>query len=376
MISASSSLGGRLSSFSKNKFKLGLFGMNLSSGRSATKVPERWSGNWDDNVIAAQMADAAGMDFHLPVARWKGFGGATNFEGAGFETTLWAGGLLAQTKRITIFATVHAPLVHPILAAKQFVSADHMGRGRFALNVVCGWNGDEFDMFGIEQREHDDRYEFGSEWISIIYRLWEEEGKFDFDGDYFHLKNVEAEPKPYGGTRPIVMNAGSSAAGQAFAIGNAEMLFRAWRGTEYNKADNAQTRSGASAIGREVQVYTQGYVICRPTLKEALEFEHYVVEQGDWEAVDHLLEVMLPNNHLLNGMTPEQVAEIRRRFAAGHGGCPIVGDPDTVAAALADVSAAGFDGFAFSHVNYNQEFPFFRDEVLPRLERMGLREPA
>jgi FMNH2-dependent dimethyl sulfone monooxygenase len=29
---------------------------------------------------------------------------------------------------------------------------------------------------------------------------------------------------------------------------------------------------------------------------------------------------------------------------------------------------------AFSMINYLDEFPYFRDEVLPRLERMGLRE--
>lgn len=350
--------------------------MNLSSGRSATKVPERWSGNWNDNLIAAQMADAAGMDFHLSVGRWKGFGGATNFEGSGFETTLWAGGLLAQTKRITIIATVHAPLVHPIFAAKQFVTADHIGQGRFGLNIVCGWNGDEFDMFGVEQREHDDRYEFGSEWMSVISRLWDSDGSFDFDGDYFHLKNVEAEPKPYGDTRPLVMNAGSSAAGQAFAVNNADMLFRAWRDRDYNKADNERTEAAAAAVGRRVEVYTQGYVICRPTTKEALEYERYVVENGDWEAIDHLLELFAPNNHVLRGMKPEQLAEMRRRFAAGHGGCPFVGDPDTVAAGIAKLTEAGFSGFAFSHVNFIEEFPFFRDEVLPRLERMGLRKPA
>ena len=108
------------------------------------------------------MADAAGIDFLLPVGRWKGYGGETNFEGATLETTAWACGLLAQTERITVFATVHAPLVHPVFAAKQFVTADHVGRGRFGLNIVCGWNQDEFDMFGVEQREHDDRYAYGA----------------------------------------------------------------------------------------------------------------------------------------------------------------------------------------------------------------------
>src|ERR1700691_2750015 len=105
MIQPASGSRSRVTSFSPNAFKLGLFGLNLSSGRSATKVPERWSGNWDDNLQAALLADEAGMDFHLPVARWKGYGGATNFEGAGFESTAWACGLLAATKRITVFAT-------------------------------------------------------------------------------------------------------------------------------------------------------------------------------------------------------------------------------------------------------------------------------
>jgi dimethylsulfone monooxygenase len=376
MTSPSTILRSRIATFSRNKLKLGLFGLNLSSGRSATKVPGRWSGSWDDNLRAAQMADEAGMDFHVPVGRWKGYGGATNFEGAGFESTAWACGLLGQTKRITIFATVHAPLVHPIVAAKQFVTADHIGHGRFGLNIVCGWNADEFEMFGVTQREHADRYAYASEWISAIFRLWHESEPFDIDGEYFHFKSVEAEPKPFGGTRPIVMNAGTSAVGQAFGIRHADMLFRNWRSLEANTDDNAQSHAAAAAAGREIDAYTSGYVICRATRKEALEFEHYVVEENaDWEAIDHLLELSAPTQLAMRTMSAEAVAALRRRFAAGHGGCPIVGDPDEVAAGLARLSAAGFAGFAFSFVNYIDEFPFFRDEVLPRLERMGLRFP-
>ena len=36
---------------------------------------------------------------------------------------------------------------------------------------------------------------------------------------------------------------------------------------------------------------------------------------------------------------------------------------------------AGFDGFCFSFVAYNDELPYFAQEVIPRLERMGLRKP-
>ena len=375
MTSVSPKLRSRVSTFSRNALKLGLFGMNLSSGRSATKVPERWSGNWEDNLRLAQLADAAGMDFHLPVGRWRGYGGETNFEGAGFESTTWACGLLAQTERITIFATVHAPLVHPILAAKQFVTTDLVGRGRFGLNIVCGWNADEFGMFGVDQREHDDRYAYGTEWIDAIYRMWGEAGPFDIDGTYLHLTGVEAEPKPFGGTRPIVMNAGASPAGRAFGIANCDMLFRNWRSLEINAQDNAETTAAAAANGREIGVYTSGYVICRPTKREAEEYERYVVdENADWDAIDHLIELSMAGNQAFKNASPAELAGMRRRMAAGHGGAPMVGNPDDVAAEMVKLHQAGFAGFAFSFVNYLDEFPFFRDEVLPRLERLGLRE--
>ena len=41
---------------------------------------------------------------------------------------------------------------------------------------------------------------------------------------------------------------------------------------------------------------------------------------------------------------------------------------------LAELSTAGLNGIAISFINYLDEMPFFCDEVLPRLERLGLRE--
>ena len=39
-----------------------------------------------------------------------------------------------------------------------------------------------------------------------------------------------------------------------------------------------------------------------------------------------------------------------------------------------DLSEAGLTGIGVSFVNYADELPYFCDEVLPRLQRMGLRE--
>jgi alkanesulfonate monooxygenase SsuD/methylene tetrahydromethanopterin reductase-like flavin-dependent oxidoreductase (luciferase family) len=364
----------RLGLSTRNALKLGFFGANCSSGLAATKVPERWSGSWADNLALARLLDAAGIEFLLPIARWRGFGGATDFECRTLETLGWACGLLAATERIVVFGTVHAPLVHPAFAAKQMVTADHAGRGRFGLNVVCGWNADEFEMFGVTQLDHEARYAYGEEWLRVVRALWEREGSFDFSGTWFQLRGAFAEPKPFGGTRPVIMNAGSSTTGADFAARNADYLFVPIRWLEQARESVAATRARAHALGREVGVFTSASVVCRPTQREADEYFHtYAETEGDWDAVDRMIAIGMRGASTT--MQPELFAKLRIRYAAGYGGWTVVGDPDRVAAAFAEIAAAGFSGVAIGMVNYLAEFPYFRDEVLPRLERLGLRSP-
>ena len=210
MLARTASMNDRVAMYNDNALKIGLFGANCSSGRSATTVPERWSASWEDCLALAKLGDEAGLDFMLPIARWKGYGGTTDFHGATLETITWAVGLLCATKRMTVFGTVHAPLFHPLIAAKEFVTADHIGQGRVGVNIVVGWNEGEFDMFGVQQREHDMRYDYAQEWVDIVKQAWERDDTFDFNAKFFDIKAARAFPKPYGGTRPLMMNAGSS----------------------------------------------------------------------------------------------------------------------------------------------------------------------
>jgi alkanesulfonate monooxygenase SsuD/methylene tetrahydromethanopterin reductase-like flavin-dependent oxidoreductase (luciferase family) len=58
----------------------------------------------------------------------------------------------------------------------------------------------------------------------------------------------------------------------------------------------------------------------------------------------------------------------------GYGGSySIRGDAVGVAHELALLHDAGLDGVAMGFVNYLDELPYFVQEVIPRLERMGLR---
>jgi dimethylsulfone monooxygenase len=376
LLDRTASLPDRLAMGRGNALKIGIFGANCSSARSATKVPERWQMSWPECLRLAQIADAAGIDFMLPIGRWKGYGGDTDFHGTTFETVTWATGLLASTKRLTVFGTVHAPLFHPLIAAKEFVTADHVGEGRFGLNLVAGWNEGEFEMFGVQQRDHETRYEFAQEWLDIVKRAWAEPGDFDHAGQFFKLSGVRAFPKPYGGTRPIIMNAGSTPTGQAFALRNCDAFFTATAASRQSLDANvkkvAEINAQARNFGHEISVFTVGLVVCRPTQAEAEEYyRHSIITNADWGAVDGMLALknMTPQN-----MSAEEFASKRMYFAThAIGGYPFVGSPDHVAEELASLSKAGMAGIAVSFVNYLNEVPHFCDEVLPRLARLGVR---
>ena len=191
--------------------KLGVFSANADGGLAITDVPERWRASWDDNLEAARIADRAGLDFLLPIARWAGFGGKNKVREWSFETFTWAAALAAATSRIGLFMTVHVPLVHPLYAAKALATVDHISHGRAGLNIVCGWNPKEFAMFGIPLS--DKGYDQAAEWLYVIEKAYASDVPFDFDGRYYTLKDVVSRPASVQQPRPVTMNALS--AGQA-----------------------------------------------------------------------------------------------------------------------------------------------------------------
>jgi len=361
-------------SFDQHKLKLGLFGLNCSGGLSATLVPERWEGTWAENLAAARMADEAGLDFLLPLGRWKGYGGVTDHNGANFETITWAAGILAATKNIMAFGTVHVPLFNPIVAAKQMVTADQIGGGRFGLTIVCGWNVGEFNMVGVEMNEHEERYELGQEWVDVVTRAWTSDEPFDYEGKFYKVHGALMKPKPASGDRPIVVSAANSDRGREFAARNSDMMFTGIR-TEVGEisADIAPLKARARDYGREIGMFTNCYVVCRPTRKEAEEYhDYYALEMADKGAVETLIELRNQRGRYV-GKSDDYMRTLRQRAAGGNGAYPIVGDPDDVTSLLLRLHEAGIDAFAMGFANYVEHLPYFRDEVLPRLECAGVR---
>lgn len=351
-------------------FLLGTFASNCSGGMSVTKVPERWDNSWANNLRLAELLDEAGIDFMLPIARWIGYGGDTNFHGGVLETMTWAAGLLAKTRNINVFATIHTAANHPVIVAKQLATIDQISGGRIGLNIVAGWNKPEYEALGLKlPDDHETRYGYAQEWFDIVEALWSRTGSFDWDGQYFKLKNVSGDPRP---STPLpILNAAGSEDGRKFAVRNADFLFTPAIDLDRSTQEVAVLKQQAVNSGKSIDVLTFAHVVCRPTEKEAKDYlEHFAKTNADWDAVDNLVRLQFAH---AQSFPHDLLALIRDRMAAGHGGYPLTGTPEQIAEGIIGIQRAGFRGVALSFVDYAEEFPYFRDNVLPILEANGVR---
>ena len=122
--------------------------------------------------------------------------------------------------------------------------------------------------------------------------------------------------------------------------------------------------------------------LCRPTRREAEAFFHYFAEEmADVEGQAYYRRT--------RGATVAGAGRLRPSLGRSRtglralavvvtpggypGAYPFVGSPDDVAEEMARMSATGLAGCTVAFVDYLKEIPVFVQEVLPRLERLGLR---
>jgi alkanesulfonate monooxygenase SsuD/methylene tetrahydromethanopterin reductase-like flavin-dependent oxidoreductase (luciferase family) len=355
-----------------NKFKLGLFGLNAKRGLIMTTADTTFDYDWDHSSKIAVRADELGLEFLIPLTRWIGFGGPSDFQGETYECYTWAAGIAAITKDIVVAATVQLPTVHPIMAAKQSVTVDHISNGRFAINLVMGWFPPEFEMFGSPQRGHEQRYAYGAEWVDVVQRIWNEDEPFDYDGEFLQLKHVSSRPKPRG-RQPLLFNAGNSPDGKDFCAEHTDFNFAAIDTIENGAAYIKDIKSLArDKHQRDISVLTFGTVVCRPTEEEAQAAYQEIWDKGDWEAVSTVTDAQKTESQSFTA----QLKKHYERFATSSGGLPIIGDPESVARQLKELSDIGVDGYGMCFLDYGEELEYFAAEVIPLLEKMGLRESS
>jgi alkanesulfonate monooxygenase SsuD/methylene tetrahydromethanopterin reductase-like flavin-dependent oxidoreductase (luciferase family) len=357
--------------YNDQKLKLGVFSVNCSYGVNISHAPTTFRVAWEHTLEIIRRADAMGFELALPVARWRGFGGTTDFNGESFETYTWAAGLAQATTNIMVAATSHVPTMHPIVAAKQATTIDHISNGRFALNLVMGWFTPEMAMFDGTQRAHDDRYRYGAEWLTIVKRLWTEEEPFDFETADFHIRQAQAHPKPIQKPYPVLINAGHSPAATEFSAREVEFSFVGNDSLDSVRAVAKRMRDKArNDYQRDIGICTSALVVCRETEAEAQAAYRSIIEHGDRVAADNLMKVLGIESQSFN----ERIEKYRERIVAGWGTNPILGTPEQVTDQLGKMSAAGVDGVVFGFLDYNEELKYFDSAVMPLLRQAGLRK--
>ncbi|EUB99905.1 luciferase family protein [Rhizobium sp. CF080] len=363
--------------FGPNRLKIGIFGTN-GKGSAQTLVPEIFKPTWKNVIDTARIADEAGYEAIVAYARWKGYiqGRVDHPAGIILDPFTYAAGVAQATSHAAIFATSHAPTIHPIAAAKQCATIDIISNGRLVLNVVAGWNKPELEMFGAPLKEHSERYEHLAEWLGIIKRLWTESEELDHEGNFFKIIRGMSMPKPIQRPYPPIMSAGGSQTGRRFACENADICFLLLHSedpAEWRKQIDAYKRFGREEFGREVQVWTYAPMVQRDTLAEADAYlDYYAVQNEDRDSIDGWIA---GNAATAQGMSPETLQKLRLSFAAGGGGTRLVGTAESIAERLHQLSDAGLDGILFTWVDFRDGLARFNRDVMPILEQRGLRQP-
>ncbi|AZE13776.1 Coenzyme F420-dependent N5,N10-methylene tetrahydromethanopterin reductase [Pseudomonas chlororaphis subsp. aureofaciens] len=363
---------------STNKIKLGVFALNIEGGCTLTTVPERLdASDWSGNLEVARKADKAGLELLLPVGRWRGWGGASDPMGVSFETYTWAAGLASVTEQIALFTTSHLSTVHPLFAAKQAATIDHISGGRFGLNMICGWYGKEMGMFnGGVQLEHDRRYDHADEWLKIARLAWNEPGNFDHKGDFFNIAQGFAQPKPL--NQPFLMNAGGSERGRRFCAEHCDAAFLILKHEDDDDTIRAQIKAyrdlARLEFGREIQIWVYSYVVQKDSLEEAEKYlDYYVNQHGDEVALDNVTsEIGIQSGMFAN---TEDAERFRFHFKAGFAGVPLVGTAEMITEQFQRYSDLGIDGICLTWLDYKSGLDEFLQDVLPRMEEAGLRQP-
>ncbi|MGA1838741.1 LLM class flavin-dependent oxidoreductase [Herbiconiux sp. 11R-BC] len=355
-----------------NRLQLGTFGTNIAPGITFTSIPGTLTTDWSRVKHLARHAEKMDFEAIVPVLRWKGYGGEHNPHSDVYDTLTWAAAVGAVTEKARIFATVLMPVVHPVIAAKQLATIDHVTGGRAGVNVVAGWYRPELAMFGDDLLAHDARYDLADEWIEVVQRLWSEYEEFDYPGEHYTLRGLFSMPKPLG-EKPRIMNAAMSGRGLDFALQNSDQIYIKLRDDHDEAVAQVADikRQARERFGREIEVWTFGYVVDAPTEQQAQDFlQYYAGEHGMHDAAVNALTIMGVEAAVAGD---NSTAARRFNWVAGDGGVPFVGTPEQIADKLAWLSGTGVDGCLLGWPLWEEGMQRFEDDILPLLVEKGLR---
>ncbi|MFB7353130.1 LLM class flavin-dependent oxidoreductase [Streptomyces gardneri] len=258
------------------KLHLNAFLMGVGHHEAAWRLPESDPyASWDVEHYRnlARIAERGRLD-SLFLADSPGLmGDPARRPGGRLEPTVLLTALAGVTEHIGLIATASTSYNEPYNLARRFASLDHVSGGRAGWNIVTTAGADAARNFGLDDAPlHKERYERADEFLEVSTRLWDswtddaivadkdagvhaDSAKvrgIDHAGRFFRVAgplNVPRSPQGH----PLLVQAGSSEDGKAFAARWAEAVFTAHQTLEEAQAFYVDLKKRAVAHGRDPQ---------------------------------------------------------------------------------------------------------------------------
>lgn len=308
------------------------------------------------------------------------------------DPILQAGWVAANTGHIKIRLAHRPNTSFPTVAARQFLTLDHLSEGRVTVHFISG--GDQTD----QQREgdylaKDERYRRTHEYITIVRKAWTSEEPFDWDGEFYKFENFRSEIRPFNGTPPLISFAGSSPAAWTAGAALADIYTLFGEPIEDTREQQQQILQQAAAQNRTRPLRWQIAFrpIVAPTDELAWEKAHRVVEDirrfresgGIWSKHHPLRKPDSAGSQRLLAVAERGERHDRALWtptakATGGGGSStaLVGSYETVAAALLDYVDLGFEIFGLRGYNFVPDAQEFGQHVIPLVKQEVARRDA
>jgi len=364
------------------------------------------------------LADVVGVD--------KGHNGTWDIylkEGIHFpanDPSVLAAALVGATRELGLMFTSSILQSHPFDFARRVSTLDHLSGGRIGWNIVTTTSRNAAANFGFaEPVPHDERYRWADEYVEVAYKLWE--GSWDDDALRLDREaGVYADPhriRPidHAGQRyrvagphltapspqrtPVLIQAGSSRAGRAFAARNAEATFVVCLTPEAARTAVADIRAELARAGRRPDdlLFFQGLSFVVGSSEEeawrkSRALDDYVSTDGlaahvgrdlgidfglldpDRPVADYRIEGLQGFTQFFEEANPGRKARLIDLVTAMSYNGRIVGTPEQIADRLEAWQDAGIDGVNVAYQTTPGSFVEFIDHVMPVLRERGLAQ--
>lgn len=354
-----------------SKLKIGLFGFNVSSGVTLTKQKKRWmpNANWEKIKKVVQFADKNGIDFLIPLARWNDLGGITRPHKETFEIFSLISALSVITKNIFLFSTLHTIFINPVFAARAVTTISKISGGRFGVNVVCGWNKTEYEMFNIIKGNLNfNRYEYAQEWMKIFNKLINKNyNLINFNGKHLKTKNAQCFPKIYNEKKFLKISAAFSDDGRKFAINNCDILLTMFSNLETLKSNNLKLINKAKKSKKKIKIYSPIHLIVKSSRQEAIDFyEEYSVKNRDIGATNKFINNLgwANKSHVTTYMK-----QVKKIISGSSGSYTIAGNRKDALEQIYEIYKSKINGIALSFFDYDQDLKYFIKHLFPDIKR-------